>query len=105
MTFLVSGQVQLTATAEDGSVVPVTTLVQGSYLGLTTLTRQPNLASAYALEEVTALVIDREHLEQIVMHEPLLLQDFGRKLEERRSKVRQARGATGSAEVARQLSQ
>lgn len=105
IAFLVSGRVQLTATAGDGTVVPVTTLVEGSYLGLTTLTRQPSLASAYALEEVTALVIDREHLEQLVIHEPLLLQDFGRKLEERRSKVRQARGATGLAEApARPLS-
>lgn len=99
MTFLVAGRVQLTATADDGTVVPVTTLVEGSFLGLTTLTRQPNLASAYALEEVTALVIGREHLEHMVMHEPLLLQDFGRTLEERRSKVRQARALSGSGEV------
>ena len=99
MTFLVAGRVQLTATADDGTVVPVSTLVEGSFLGLTTLTRQPNLASAYALEEVTALVIDREHLEHLVMHEPLLLQDFGRTLEERRSKVRQARAVSGSGEV------
>ena len=45
---------QLTATADDGSVVPISTLVEGSFLGLTALTRQPNLAGAYALEEVTA---------------------------------------------------
>ena len=105
MTFLVSGRVQLTTTAEDGSLVPVSTLVEGSFLGLTTLTRQPNLASAYALEEVTALEIGREHLEDLVMHEPLLLQNFGRTLEERRSKVRQARGVSGMAETsARPLS-
>ena len=99
MTFLLSGQVQLTTTADDGSVVPVSTLVEGSFLGLTTLTRQPNLANAYALEEVTALEIGREHLEHLVMHEPLLLQDFGRTLEERRSKVRQARAVGGLAEA------
>jgi CRP-like cAMP-binding protein len=91
MTFLISGRVQMTATADDGSVVPISTLVEGSFLGLTALTRQPNLASAYALEEVTALEIDREHLEHLVMNEPLLLQSFGSILEERRSKVRQAR--------------
>jgi small-conductance mechanosensitive channel/CRP-like cAMP-binding protein len=101
LTFLVSGQVQMTATTDDGSVVPVSTLVEGSFLGLTTLTRQPNLASAYAMEEVTALEIGREHLENLVMHEPLLLQDFGRTLEERRSKVRQVRAATGSSEPLR----
>jgi len=91
MTFLVAGRVQLTATADDGSVVPISTLVEGSFFGLTALTRQPNTASAYALEEVTALEIDREHLEHLVMREPLLLQNFGHILEERQSKVRQAR--------------
>ncbi|HTQ16473.1 MAG TPA: hypothetical protein VML93_03830, partial [Mycobacterium sp.] len=60
-----------------------------AFLGLTALTRQPNLASAYALEEVTALEIDREHIEHLVTREPLLLQDFGHILDERRTKVRQ----------------
>ena len=91
MTFLVAGSVQLTATADDGTVVLISTLFEGSFLGLTALTRQPNMASAYALEEVTALEIDREHLEPLVMREPLLLQNFGHILEERQSKVRQAR--------------
>lgn len=90
MTFLIAGRVQMMATAEDGSVVPISTLEAGSFLGLTALTRQPNLASAYALEEVTALIIDREHLEHLVKREPLLLQDFGNILEERQQRVRQA---------------
>ncbi|OBG38644.1 mechanosensitive ion channel domain-containing protein [Mycobacterium sp. E3198] len=91
MTFLVAGRVQLTAMADDGSIVPISTLVEGSFLGLTALTRQPNMASAYALEEVTALEIDREHIEHLVMREPLLLQNFGHILDERQNKVRQAR--------------
>jgi small-conductance mechanosensitive channel len=89
MTFLIAGRVRLTANV-DGLEVPISTLEAGSFLGLTALTRQPNLASARALEEVTALEINREHLEHLVMHEPLLLQDFGHILEERQSKVRQA---------------
>lgn len=91
MTFLIVGRVQLTATAEDGTIVPVSTLDEGAFLGLTALTRQPNLATAYALEEVTALEIDREYIEHLVMRAPLLLQNFGHLLEERRSKVRHAR--------------
>jgi CRP-like cAMP-binding protein len=91
MTFLVEGRVQLTAMADDGSIVPISTLVEGSFLGLTALTRQPNTASAYALEEVTALEIDRENLEHLVMREPLLLQNFGHILAERQNKVKQAR--------------
>ncbi|MEB3969809.1 mechanosensitive ion channel family protein [Mycobacterium ulcerans] len=92
MTFLITGRVRLTATAEDGSIVPVTTLHEGGFLGLTALTRQPNLAGAHALDEVTALEVDREHLEHLVMREPLLLQDFGHILEERQSKVRRVGG-------------
>ncbi|MDT5349862.1 MAG: hypothetical protein QOH91_3149 [Mycobacterium sp.] len=92
MTFLVSGRVQLTAKGDDGSLVPISTLERGSFLGLTALTRQPNLATAYALEEVAALEIDREHLEHLVTREPLLVQNFGRILEERRGKVRQVAG-------------
>ncbi len=91
MTFLVAGRVQLTAMADDGSIVPISTLVEGSFLGLTALTRQPNMATAYALEEVTALEIDREHIEHLVMREPVLLQNFGHILDERQNKVRQAR--------------
>jgi CRP-like cAMP-binding protein len=90
MTFLVAGRVRLTAATEDGSVVPVSTLGEGSFLGLTALTRQPNLAGAYALEEVTALEINRKHLERLVMSKPLLLQDLGRIIDERRSKIRRA---------------
>jgi small-conductance mechanosensitive channel len=50
MAFLVAGRVRLTATAEDGMAVPVGTLGEGSFIGVTALTRQPNPAGAYALE-------------------------------------------------------
>lgn len=90
MTFLIAGSVRLTATAEDGSVIPVSTLEEGSFLGLTALTRQPNLAGAYALNEVTAIEIDREHIERLVTGRPALLQDLGRIIDDRRRKVPQA---------------
>ncbi|MGH3540810.1 MAG: mechanosensitive ion channel domain-containing protein [Mycobacterium sp.] len=90
MTFLIAGSVRLTATAEDGSVIPVSTLDEGSFLGLTALTRQPNLAGAYALDEVTALEIDREHVERLVTGNPVLLRDLGRIIDDRRSKVPRA---------------
>ncbi len=90
ITFIVIGSLNLTAEARDGSVIPVGTLGQGSFLGLTALTRQPNAAGAYALEEVTALEIGREHLEHLVTRKPVLLQDLGRIIEERQRKVRQA---------------
>jgi len=90
MAFLVAGRVWLTATAEDGSVVPVSTLSEGSFLGVTALTRQPNPGGVYAMAEVTTLEIDRERLEQLVMGKPMLLQDLGRLIDERQDKVLQA---------------
>jgi small-conductance mechanosensitive channel len=90
MTFLVRGSVRMTATAEDGSVIPLSVLEEGSFLGLTTLTRQPNLSGAYALEEVIALEIDREHIEDLVLRTPLLLQELGRIIEDRREETARA---------------
>ncbi|KAA8967312.1 mechanosensitive ion channel family protein [Mycobacterium sp.] len=97
MTFLVEGSVQLTATAQDGSPISVATLGAGSFLGLTALTRQPNLAGAFALAEVTAVLIDRDQLERLVMRKPLLLHDLGRIIDERRSGISRAE-TQGSAE-------
>jgi small-conductance mechanosensitive channel len=90
-TFLIAGSVRLTTIADDGSIILVGTLEKGSFLGLTALTRQPNFADAYAMEEVTALEVERDHLVHLVMCKPLLLQDFGRAIDERRAKVKQAK--------------
>ncbi|MFV0493932.1 mechanosensitive ion channel domain-containing protein [Mycobacterium sp.] len=101
VTFIVSGTLQLTVTDDAGSVVPVGTLRGGSFIGITALTRQPNLAGAYALEEVTVLEIDREHIEKIVMERPALLKDLGRLIEERQSKAQRAIHRERSADPVR----
>jgi small-conductance mechanosensitive channel len=93
MSFLVAGRVRLTVTAEDGSLVVVGTLEQGAFLGQTALTRQPVRAGAYALEEVTVLQIDRQHMEELVLRKPLLLQEIGRAIEDRRANVERALAA------------
>ncbi len=84
MTFLIKGTVRRTMTNDDGSVTPLSLLEEGSFLGLSSLTRQPSLSGAYALEEVTALEIEREHVEDLVLRTPLLLQELGRIIEDRR---------------------
>jgi CRP-like cAMP-binding protein len=84
MTFLMKGSVRLATTGDDGSILSLRVLEEGSFVGLTTLTRQPSLSTAYALEEVTALEIDREHIEDLVMRSPFLLQELGRIIEDRR---------------------
>jgi small-conductance mechanosensitive channel/CRP-like cAMP-binding protein len=93
ITFIVSGRVRVTAPTEDGSLLPVTTLTEGSFLGQTTLTREPVLATARALVEVTAVQIGREHIEEVLQQKPLLLQEFGRLIEERRGHVRRVLAA------------
>jgi small-conductance mechanosensitive channel len=93
MTFLVSGRVRLVASGDDGAIIPVRILEEGDFLGQTALTREAVTASAYALEEVTVLQIEREHIEDLVERKPLLLQDIGRAIEERRQSLRRALAA------------
>ncbi len=92
LIFLVEGSVRLTAVREDDTLIPVTTLNVGAFLGLTTLTRQPNMSGAYALGEVTAIEFERSHVQHLVMSKPTLLHDLGRVIDERQSKVQQALG-------------
>ena len=93
MTFLVNGRVRLVASGDDGAIIPVRILEEGDFLGQTALTREAVTASAYALEEVTVLQIEREHIEELVERKPLLLQDIGRAIEERRKSLRRALAA------------
>jgi small-conductance mechanosensitive channel len=95
MTFVVNGRIRLVAYGEDGSVIPVRTLEQGDFLGQTTLTREPVATGAYALEEVTVLQVEREYIDELVARKPLLLQEIGRAIEERRANVRRVLAAAG----------
>jgi CRP-like cAMP-binding protein len=90
MIFIVNGRVRLVASGDDGAVIPVRTLEEGDFLGQTALTREPVSASAYALDEVTVLALEREHIEELVDRKPLLLQEIGRSIEDRRADVRRA---------------
>jgi CRP-like cAMP-binding protein len=83
----------LTATTDDGQILPVRILTEGDFLGQTTLTREPVFAGAHAMEEVTVLQIDRVHLEELVETKPVLLHDIGRAIEERRMWVRRTLAA------------
>ena len=95
MSFIVNGRVRLIAKGEDGALIPVRTLEEGDFLGSTALTREPVSSGAFALEEVTVLQIDREHIEELVTRKPLLLQEIGRTIEERRQDVLRALEAAG----------
>ena len=93
MKFVVAGQVQLVAVAEDGSPLTVRTLEEGDFLGQNTLTREPVTAGAIALTEVTVLDVDREIVEDLVAAKPVLVRELGRAIEERRRGLRQVLSA------------
>ena len=96
MSFVISGTVLRIAVAEDGSRAEVGTLERGAYLGQTTLVRHPVTESSVALDEVTLIRVSRESIERAVQRNPLLLQEFGRSLDERRADV--LRALAGDAE-------
>jgi small-conductance mechanosensitive channel len=96
MSFIVNGRVRLIARGEDGARVPVRTLEQGDFIGSTTLTREPVTSGAYAVDEVTVLQIERDVIEDLVLRKPLLLQEFGRTIEERNIDVQRALSAAAA---------
>jgi len=74
-------------------MVPVRTVDEGDFIGSTALTREPVTSGAYAVDEVTVLQVDREHMESWVLRKPLLLQEIGRTIEERHDDVLRALAA------------
>jgi small-conductance mechanosensitive channel len=93
MTFIVNGRVRLIARGQGGAMVPVRTVEEGDFIGSTALTREPVTSGAYAVDEVTVLQVKREHMEELVLRKPLLLQEIGRTIEERNDDVRRALAA------------
>ncbi|MBX7431356.1 mechanosensitive ion channel [Mycobacterium sp. Y57] len=85
MTFIVSGQVQLTVTDGTGADLPVGMVTEGSFVGQNTLTRQPVTGCARAVDELTVVHVNRAYIERLVDENPLLLEDFGRIIEDRRA--------------------
>lgn len=90
LTFIVSGEVRLTAFNSDGAEVAVGTLAEGDFVGQTVLTRQPVIGSAYAVGEITVVQVRREQIETMVRSDPSLVEEFGRAIEDRRDHVLRA---------------
>ena len=87
MSFLLAGTVLLTADADDGTRTEVGTLETGSFFGQSTLIRQAVTGSSFALGEVTVVRVAREAIERVLHDNPVLLQEFGRVIDERRARV------------------
>ncbi|MBU9765239.1 mechanosensitive ion channel [Mycobacterium sp. TNTM28] len=90
MSFIVEGRIQVTVACKDGSILPVRTLAEDDFLGQTTLIREKALADGHAVVETTLLQVERDFLDRLVLRNPLLLQDIGRMIEERRTAAQQA---------------
>lgn len=87
MSFIISGTVLLTAEGDGGSRTEVGTHERGAFFGQSTLTRQPATGSYYALDEVMVVRVDRDAIEKVLHNNPVLLQEFGRAIDERRERV------------------
>ena len=88
--FILAGRIVFTAEAEDGTRTEVDIIERGSYLGHSTLVRHPVTGSYFAIDEVTVVRVYREAIEDVVQGNPVLLQEFGRAIDERRSTVLRA---------------
>ena len=75
----------------------MSTIERGSFYGQSTLTRQATAGSTFALDEVTVIRVQREAIEKVLHKNPLLLQEFGRAIDERRSEVLKAMRETAAA--------
>lgn len=90
MRFLISGTVVFTADADDGTRTEVGSIGPGEFLGQAALIRQPVNGSSVAYDEVTLVRVERDAIELVVQKNPLLLKEFGRSLDERRTSVLRA---------------
>jgi CRP-like cAMP-binding protein len=88
MSFLIKGRVRLVVTGKDGSLIPMTTLHEGDFIGQTALTREPVAGNAYAIGEVTVLRVERDTVEELVFGKPELLQDLSQTIDDRRERAR-----------------
>lgn len=90
MSFIVSGRVLMTADGARGSRTEAGTLDEGAYFGQSTLVRHPTVGSYLALDEVAVIRVARDAIERVVQRNPLLLEEFGRAIKERRVTVLRA---------------
>ncbi|MBX7434606.1 mechanosensitive ion channel [Mycobacterium sp. Y57] len=95
MQFVVSGRARLEMRGPDGTALGIRTLERGEFLGQTTLTREPVAAVGRAVDELTVAQLDREHIEALVLRRPLLMQEIGRVIEERRARARRLTATAG----------
>ena len=87
VVLVVKGHVRLTVPDDNGSLITVCTLDRGAVLGIAAFTRQANLATAHALDEVTFLEIEHDPVQMLLTERPLLSREFGRIIDERRAEV------------------
>ncbi|MBB3603738.1 small-conductance mechanosensitive channel/CRP-like cAMP-binding protein [Mycolicibacterium sp. BK556] len=99
MMFVLSGTIQMMAILEDGSQVVAWTQDEGSFVGQSTLTRQPVLGSAYAVGEVAVVYVGRDMIADLVQRNPELLQELGRTIDERRAHVLRAIDQATDADI------
>lgn len=96
VSFILSGTVLLTADTEDGTRAEVGTVEVGGVIGQSALIRHPIPGSMFALSEVAVIYVEREAVERVVRDDPVLQNQFGRSIEQRRVSVLRALAEDGA---------
>lgn len=88
LRFVLSGGLALVADLPERGIVDAGTMEAGDYIGHTVLTREPALATALAVGEVTVLRVPRDEMDRLLLAKPRLSAEIGRNLDERRAHAR-----------------
>jgi CRP-like cAMP-binding protein len=84
VSFVVDGRVDLFVAFDGGSQLRFAQLGRGDAVGLTALTREPNVATAVAVGPVTVLQVPGEVIDTLVQNRPRLARDLGAAIDLRR---------------------
>lgn len=94
---IVSGSVELSVPASQGSRIPVTQLQRDDVLGITALTRQAVGADVVALVDLAVLFVPTAVIDAMVRSRPALARDIGQAIDSRQELGQRALGQAGEA--------
>ena len=100
---IVSGAVELSIPATQGSRVPVTQLQRDDILGLTALTRQAVATEIVALVDLAVLFVPAPVIDALVKARPALARDIGQAIDSRQHLGERALAAAGESRLAAAL--
>jgi small-conductance mechanosensitive channel/CRP-like cAMP-binding protein len=96
MSFIVTGTARVSATALDGARLTVTNLDKGEVIGVTSLTREPALATSEASSVIEVLQVPLDIIDRLVGTKPRVARRLANHVETRRTQITAAFEAVNS---------